>query len=403
MKQRLPAAGGGTAAGQPRAASFCSGPPATAFGPFFFLAALEAIAVMAIELGAQLGILAWPPKDMPAAAWHRDQLLFGVVPAVLAGFLLTALPRWTGSQPVSAPTLRGMAALWLAGQVALVASPVAAGLLAASFIALLALIATCRVVAARDRRNYKVALLLALLVLAAATAGDRPFMSADAYGSRLGLVAILGFVMVLGGRIVPSLTAASLRIPAEAPASRRSKSREAPMAWTTAFALGAWVMVPSHELTAWACAAAAVAQTVRLMQWHGWMTATKPEVMVLHAGYAWIPVGFAMIAIGLFDGAPRPQAALHAWTVGAIGLTCLGVMASMTRRQCGAAFRPSVPLSVAYACGFVAALARVLADVLIGSRIAWLSLAAFAWIAAYALFLFAFGRLVRRRGGAGAT
>ncbi|MBS0522022.1 MAG: NnrS family protein [Proteobacteria bacterium] len=327
------------------------------FRPFFLLAALDAI----------IGVALWPS---PGSAWHRQELLFGMVPAVLAGFLLTALPRWTGQPLASRFVTPAMLVLWLPGRVF-------DGPVVPLFIVVLTLIVAWHVFAAGGRRDVKVVALLVFL-----SAGG---MIADDHGTRLALAAILGLVMVLGGRIIPALTAAYLGRDGQAFSFARREWLEAGAAWLAVVGLSTWVMAPGTKAAAIAGALAAAGQVARLVQWQFWRVLRRPELLVLHAAYSWIAVGFA-------------GGGIHAWTTGAVGLMCLGIMASMVRRQMRMAFERSTMMSVAFAFGFVAALVRALADSLGGDRTIWLGLAAFAWIAAYLLFVVAFGRILLRLG-----
>jgi len=152
--------------------------------------------------------------------------------------------------------------------------------------------------------------------------------------------------------------------------------------------LAAWTMSPSLDAAAAACAVAGLAQAVRLLQWKGWRAAANPGVFVLHLGDGWIAVGFALAAAHpLFPGLALTDAAVHAWSAGAMGLCSLGVMSSMVRRHGGIAFQSPPLLSAAYACALAAVLIRMLAILLAGAHPIWLIVPVLAWAAAYALFL----------------
>lgn len=365
--------------------------PVQPFRAFFFLAALDAIVGVGMWLVTTVGLISPDWTGVPIGIWHRQELLFGMVPAGLAGFLLTALPRWSGRRPISQPALRGLVVFWLVGRAAHVAAPAAAGPVTASFIFLLALIVLYQVIAAHDRRDIKVGALLILLSVGALAASDQPFEAASEYGSRLSLAAILGFGLVIGGRVIPTLTAAALAEPTEAFLMRSWIWIEPLAAVGAVIGLGAWVVAPTLDATAVVCAIAAVAQAARLLQWRIWRTIRIPAALVLHVGYGWIPIGFALVAVRLVNAdLGGTDAVVHAWAVGVIGMLCLGVWASMIRRQTGAPFEFSALISAAYVCGFIAAVTRLVAVCSAGTHTIWLMLAAFTWIAAYALFLTGF-------------
>lgn len=128
--------------------------PSQPFRPFFALAALDAIA----------GVLPWLASgNPPRPDWHRDELLFGMAPAVMAGFLLTALPRWTRTAPISRGVLNALVAFWWVARLAHAGLPDFARPLSAAFILTIAAIPAHRIAATRKSREYKVAALLILL------------------------------------------------------------------------------------------------------------------------------------------------------------------------------------------------------------------------------------------------
>jgi uncharacterized protein involved in response to NO len=87
------------------------------FRPFFLLAAIFAALAVPLWLAAYMGALALP-SPLPAPLWHGHEMLFGYAVAVLAGFLLTATPSWSGRRPVRGGGLAVLALIWLAGRVA---------------------------------------------------------------------------------------------------------------------------------------------------------------------------------------------------------------------------------------------------------------------------------------------
>lgn len=365
------------------------------FRPFFLLAALDAV----------IGGCVWLPGLDPAALtgesaaiWHRNEFLFGMVPAVLAGFLLTALPRWTRRPPLSSRTLMLLVAAWLAGRAGHAAGAAWATPASAAFILGLALLIGRQVVVARDRRNLKIALLLVLFAAAAIVAEIDPAALPAGFGLRLCLATTLGLVLVIAGRVVPALTMACLASVGEACHIAPSPLIERCAAVAAGIALAAWTLDPAGAATAIAAAGACCAQALRLARWRGWRVRRVPAILALHLAYGWVPAGFALVAAhSLYPALVGAGAALHAWAIGAIGLMSLAIMASMIRRQNRIAFAASSALSAAIACGFGATAVRIAAEGMGGTREAWLALAALGWIAAFALFLVAFrNQLIRR-------
>jgi uncharacterized protein involved in response to NO len=131
-----------------------------------------------------------------------------------------------------------------------------------------------------------------------------------------------------------------------------------------------------------------MALSVRLWRWQGMRAWREPLLLVLHAGYTFVPLGFLLGAISiLFPRSLMGTAALHAWTVGAIGLMTLGVMTRATRGHTGRALTASVMTVAIYGSMLAAAVLRVAAGLFALAYVSLLELSAFAWILAFSLFL----------------
>ena len=83
-----------------------------------FAGAIWAALSIALWIPQYAGDLAVPSAISPLD-WHIHEMLFGYVSAIVAGFLLTAIPNWTGRLPVCGAPLAGLVTLWLAGRVAM--------------------------------------------------------------------------------------------------------------------------------------------------------------------------------------------------------------------------------------------------------------------------------------------
>lgn len=378
-----------------RPAGVAGEPPFLPFRPFFVLAALHSI----LGVGPWIPHLAaWgePAAVAPVAGWHARELLFGAVPAVLTGFLLTALPRWTGRALEPARLWLWLLLLWLAGAAALVVAPALRPAIAAGYLVLLALVVGRHLARSGDRRNLAIPPLLALLGLAA---GLDLVAWPDAAGAklRLAVAAILGLVMVLGGRIVPAISAAYLDRRGRPGPPPPARWIERAAAAAAAAALAAWVASPGAGATGVLAVLAAAAQGARCLRWQPWRVAARPPVLALHAAYGCIPAGFMLLAAGALgtgSGAANRlgDAGLHVWSLGAIGLMCLTVMASMIRRHLGSPLAPSTALNAVLGLLACSLAARVVAAAGVARPEGWLLAAAAGWVAAHALFLALFAR-----------
>jgi len=352
-----------------------------------------------------LGVIVWLPwmtapggralTGLSLSEWHKDMLQFGTVPAMLAGFLLTALPRWTGGRRVSAAGLWGLTGLWLLGRTVFLFVSSTAGLgVFTIFILMLLSIASARILPANDRRNWKTLLLLLALLASVVLATVSP---ADPFADRVALASLVGLLIVIGGRVTPALTIAHIESRAGQIALRRPTRIEHAAAAAAACALIAWLAIPDRWPTALLAGLAAFAQALRLVQWQFWRCATVPSLLALHLGYGWIVVGFALLALHIWVPDRLAQAAaVHAWTVGGIGTMALALMASMIRRHSGRAFAASRLATAAFVSITLCSASRLLVELLPDQATFLAATAGSVWIAAFALFLAAHWRLLLR-------
>jgi uncharacterized protein involved in response to NO len=365
-----------------------AGPTLLSYGyrPFFLLgsiwAGVEVLAWLPMFYGELALATAFSPRD-----WHVHELLFGYVPAVVAGFLLTAIPNWTGRLPLQGAPLAVLVLVWLAGRYAVTLSAnigwLGATLVDCAFLAFMAAAVAREIVAGKNWRNLKIVALLCLL--AAGNLGfhlEAHFEGLAVYSTRLSIAAVLILIMVIGGRIIPSFTRNWLmrQEPGRLPAPF-GRFDIACLALSGA-SLALWIVVPEGEPTGIALSVAAAFNLVRLGRWAGDRTFSDRLVLVLHVAYAFLPLGFLLGGLSAF-GIAAPSAGIHAWTAGAIGLMTLAVMSRASLGHAGRALVASPALQAVYAAAFAAALARICAVLHPAWSEALLPVAAFAWSAAF--------------------
>lgn len=371
------------------------------FRPFFLAAGLWAIAAMALWIGALAA--GWEiGGSYGGAYWHAHEMLFGYSSAALAGFLLTAVPNWTGRLPVSGWPLVVLFAVWCAGRLVLLA-PDGLGMAAsiaidAAFLPLLLAICAREIIAGRKWKDLKI--LAGLLALAFANSG---FHLLVAYGgdaaraNRLGVSAFVMLVAIMGGRVVPSFTRNWLvkRHGIDLPVPYNQFDTMALLAALLALVL--WVLLPETLPTALACLLAGALHLVRLWRWRGWQSWDEKLVLILHLGYAFVPLGFLAIAAAQLGWA-EPVAALHVFTVGAIGVMTLAIMSRATRGHTGLPLTASAMTVASYAALLAAAVLRPLASIWPNLATQLLSATGLCWIIAFALYVIEYGpALVQRR------
>ncbi len=374
------------------------------FRPFFLGAAVWAVLIMLLWVPMMSGAVTLPTAFDPVS-WHAHEFLFGYLSAVVAGFLLTAVPNWTGRMPIVGWPLAALFALWLMGRTAVSFSLfLPPFLVAVADLALplaLCLVLAREIVAGKNWRNLIVLAMLAVFMLANGLFHWEASMGAQAaqgHGLRLGLGAGVMMIAVIGGRIVPSFTRNWLvqkgggRLPVP---PMQTFDKVALLVLLAALLL--WVFWPDHPATGSALLLAGLAHGVRLVRWAGYRTAAEPLLAILHLAYALVPLG--ALAIGadvLWPGTFGAAAAQHLWMAGAIGLMTLAVMTRATLGHTGWPLHAGSGTVGIYVAVAVAVLARVAAGVW-PSEAGWLHMiAGLGWIAGFGGFVLAYGPLLLR-------
>jgi uncharacterized protein involved in response to NO len=326
------------------------------FRPFFLLAGLYATLILPVWLSA-LGGLTSPSRHFDAFSWHAHEMVFGFATAVIAGFLLTAVGNWTQRETVVGGPLLGLAAVWVAGRlaVAFLRGPLAAAV-DLSFLPLFAVAIARPLVATKNRRNF------VMLGVVAALWTANLFMHLDALGGvhgarRSAAIAAVDVVVVLvvliAGRVVPMFTRNATGVTTVGSSPRLDVVAVVATA-ATAVLDG---VAPAHAATSVVAGVAALATAARAVPWLTRKVLGVPLLWILHLSYAFVPIGLALRALG-------HPIATHALTVGAIGGATLGMMARVSLGHSGRPLEVGRPMIVSFSALLVAALVRVVGGLL---------------------------------------
>lgn len=388
--------------GIPRGLS-AAGPVLFSYGfrPFFLGGAAWACLAMALWIMA-LSSAVSIGGGYGAVAWHAHEMLFGFGSAIVAGFLLTAVPNWTGRLPVSGGPLVGLFLLWCAGRAALLA-PDLLGLvpslvLEGAFLPVMLVVCVREIVAGRKWADLKVVAGLGALAIANACFHYEVLAAAGPdHSERLALAGLVMMIVIVGGRMLPSFTRNWLNKAGRTDFPVPYNRFDLAAIGLTVPALGLWTALPESAATTWTCAAVAALHAIRLGRWRGWTTSREPLVLVLHLAYALVPLGFAAIAASA-AGWIAEGAAIHVLTVGTVTAMMLAVMTRATRGHTGRELTASAMTCASYAAIFLCALVRPLATAMPDYAPLLHAAAAALWIAAFGLYLLEYGpMLVARR------
>lgn len=357
---------------------------ALGFRPFYLLAA--AFAAIAVPVWAMVfaGALETP---IPGMWWHAHEMIFGFAAAVVVGFLLTAGRAWTGIDTPADGQLAALAALWLAGRLAMAfGSGLWVAVVDLLFLPISALALMRVLVKANSRRNYFIGVLPGLLALCnlffhLALGGVLAIDPLAALHFALGLLVVLE--SVVGGRVIPMFTFNAVR----GVRQWRNLQLDWAAVLSTAAALALWAAGGAGVVAGIVSLLAAILQLVRLGGWNPWATRGKPILWILHLSYLWIPLGLLLLACAQFGMLPR-TAAIHAFGIGATGGLIIGMITRTALGHTGRTLVAGGIETAAYVLVQLAVVVRVLTVAVIpAAAIGGIHAAATLWALAFVLYL----------------
>lgn len=365
-----------------------------AFRPLFLGGTLFSVIAIGWWTYFWLNPFDWSPYGGPIW-WHGHEMLFGFGAAIVVGFLLTAVQSWTGVIGLRGKPLAALALTWLLGRVLIAFGSdlpdwfVATGDVAYLLFATLAL--AYPIIKVKQWRNLMlVFILLAFALLNAAShwgaISEQPQLAIQSLHATIMLFTLI--IAILGGRVIPSFTA-----------NATGYQRIQPIKWLEAASLISIILLlaiafigydntPSAVLLG-VSGIAALTNGWRFSRWgaqHSW---SIPLLWSLHLAYAFIPLGFVLLAlhsIGLMD---NTSAALHSFTVGAIGGMILAMISRVTLGHTGRPLELHGLIPLTYILILSAAIIRVTVSAWLPEFAYWgIGIAGGLWILAYSIYLY---------------
>lgn len=371
------------------------------FRPFYLFAALY----------GPLVILVWPLTwfdspapvfSLPMNLWHGHEMIFGFAAAVVAGFVLTALPGWACTEEIQGKRLMTLTLVWVAGRIVFWysagLSPQLVMVADAAFFFLLALFVTPGLLRIQQWIYWLLIPILAGFFVAnvmyhqAAAAMD---IRATQKALELAVYALMVLFAFVGGFLTPVFTGNELR----------DRGRGGEATFSRAFETVAIIAVLLYAATGYADAPAALSgsaalaafilHAIRMTRWRGWKIGDVPIVFVMHIGYLWLLVTFAARAVEDLLHIDSGGITLHAFTVGAFGLTKMGLMTRVVLRHTGRPVEPGLLMVLAYWAMLIAALLRSAAS-LLPQHAALLDGSAMVWVLCLLVYFARYGALMWR-------
>jgi len=321
-----------------------------------FFPAAGLMAALAVPLWLALYSGADIPGPQDAQLWHMHEMLFGYLGAALAGFLLTAMPNWTGRRALTGLPLLGLFGLWLMGRVVMLLWP-AGALLALVFPVALAMIATFEIIAGGNKRNLPMAAMVWLIAAAQAV-----MLMGDIYlGTRMGFAIALMMITLIGGRVTPTFSRNWLKAQGREDVVAGFGMVDKAALASTALALLTWVIFDVTLLVGALALLASGVLGARLIRWKGWAVRAEPLLLIMHAGYAWVVVSLLLLGLQGLTGLITQAQVFHAMGAGAVGTMTLIIMIRALLGHSGQAMKAAKSDVVLLLMVHAAALLRVIA------------------------------------------
>ncbi len=365
---------------------------AYAFRPFFLLTAIYAALLVPVWMGVLFA--GWQvPLSMSPIRWHAHEMLFGLIPAAIAGFLLTAISNWTGAPPLRGKALLGLVLLWIAGRLAMWFSAwlpaVSVLVIDMAFLTAMGIYVTLTLMRHGNRRNYPVAGVILLLATANLMTHLHHLgvlhLAPVSESLAMTLIAIL--MMVIGGRITPAFSRNWLQMKGrDASGIVMSPGIERAALFSAALMIPADLISAAPLLGGVAALVAAAINGWRLLLWRGWRVRSEPLLWILHLGYAWIVTALLIKGLSPILGWAS-TVWLHAMGTGAVGTLLLGVMTRVSLGHTGRPLKLPRGATVIYLLIIAAGVIRLLAGFDAINYGMGLTLSTAAWSLAFLLFL----------------
>jgi len=370
------------------------------FRPLFIGAGAWAAISVPLWICVWSGHMTYPGAFEPAV-WHVHEMIYGFVAAAVGGFMLTAIPNWTGRLPVREAPLAVLATLWLAGRIAVWFAgdigPVVAAIIDLAYLTMLGFVVASEIIAGKNWRNTPL-MAGVLLLLAGNLLFHLDIMGVADTGEiaiRLSVSVVIMLISVIGGRIVPSFTRNWFaRNDGPEIASPMMPFDKLTLA-VSVLAFVLWIALAETLVSGAALAFAGAMHLIRLSRWRGWQTLGEGLVTVLHVAYLWVGVGLVLLGLSAAGIGVPQTGALHVLTIGAMATMILAVMTRAVRGHTGRELTAGRITNLIYILVTAALILRFTNEFVPAVELVWG--AAAAWTSGFVLFLAVHAPMVMRR------
>ena len=329
--------------------------------------------------------------------WHAHEMIFAYSMAVIAGFLLTAIKNWTGIQTINGVKLMLLVGLWLLGRVVpfLLNNGWVIAFIDVLFLPVLAISIALPLLQVNNKRNY----FLIILIIIFATLNSLIHLELLGIISgvsttvlKIALYLIIALVIVMAGRVFPMFSQNGVKQRYQV----KSYSLIEKLAVPSYFAfILAVVFMDNKLIIIVASFVAGLIHAIRLKGWYNHQIWQVPLVWILHLGYLFLIVGFIMTALSTYYPSMY-FLALHAFSIGFIGLVTIGMMARVSIGHTGRNLKfPPKTVKYSFILIILATLVRILLPLIVPTNYQLtVIISGLLWSMAFFLFVFSYTKIL---------
>lgn len=328
-------------------------------------------------------------------------MVFGFSGAIVAGFILTALPGWAGTEEIRGWRLALLVLAWLSGRGAVYGGEVIPAygimILDSSLFCLTGIMLLPGLLRAKNKHYLALLPILGMLCSGnvifhlAIIDGD---MARASWGIQIGLMGVIAKFILAGGFLTTVFTRNALR--------QKNGPDLKVLPWLEylsalslmLFIYGVLADVPERIGGLFAFCAAAV-QMGRFLRWRSFLILDAPLVLFMHVSYLWFIGAMILYGAGTMGAEIGTGAWIHAFTVGALSLMMLSLITRVTLRHTGRRLVPGKFMITAFVLMVGAAALRVMVPLRVLSE-DWLSVSAMIWVTSFGLYIILHGLLLIR-------
>jgi len=359
---------------------------ALGFRPFYLLAALWSVIAIIEWLFELNGYSFRGNTQIPGIQWHAHEMIFGFAATVVAGFALTAVKAWTGLETPTGTSLMLLVLLWIGGRIGPLLSPYLA-IVDVLFLPAIAIAIGRLILLQRMYRNLFLPFILSFLGILNAVFYLSVFDRIDIDANQVLIISLFLIVMIeimIGGRVIPGFTANAFFGLKQV----RNKSLATLVMACCSASFVLWVFVPNSYITAILCLFTGTIQLILLWGWRPFATFSKPIVLVLHAAYFWIPIGFILLGLSAL-GYISIYIPVHAFGIGATAGLIIGMITRTALGHTGRQLVAGTIENLSYALVQATVIFWILAHLLSGTWFhALIGWAGICWCTAFILYLY---------------